>query len=113
VHLDGVALHDDGLLRITAPAPGVLRLAGELDLSNRAAAAAALEAAVPDGGRLELDLASLRFLDAGGAAALLGVAARSAAGGLLRVRRVRPPVLRILELVDLGGALVAVDGGSR
>lgn len=113
VHLDEVALHDDGMLRITAPGPGVLRLAGELDLSNRAPAAAALQAATPDGGHLELDLASLRFVDAGGAGALLALAARPGADGVLRVRRARPAVLRVLRLVDLTGALRVVDGEQR
>jgi hypothetical protein len=69
------ALFDDGVLRITRHGDG-LRLAGELDISNRQGLVAAMER-----GADVIDVRSLRFADAGGVTAMY-----SAARGQVRLR---------------------------
>jgi hypothetical protein len=93
------ALFDDGLLRITSQDEG-LRLAGELDISNRAALRTALrtDPAV-------VDVSALRFVDAGGI-----VAMHSAARGRLRLLHPQPMPKRVIALVDpLATRLVCED----
>lgn len=83
------SLFDDGVLRITRLGDG-LRLAGELDISNRHAMADVLRASPA-----VIDMASLRFVDAGGVAALY-----AAAHGRLRLLRPQPVPKRVIELFD-------------
>jgi hypothetical protein len=97
------AVFDDGTLRITRIAKG-LRLAGELDISNRHA----LAAAMGNGDVEVIDMRSLRFVDAGGIAAMY-----SGASGLVRLRYPQPVPKRVITLVDpLAERLVCEGVGS-
>lgn len=97
-------LYDDTLLRITTPRPFAARVAGEVDHSNRPWVRRALEAALDDALRsphsppvVELDLASLRFLDVGGAAGLVHAAEDFPHTHTLVLSGVRPGVQRVLD----------------
>lgn len=83
------SFYDDGILRITRLGDG-LRLAGELDISNRHAVSDVLRV-----GAAVIDVSSLRFVDAGGVAALY-----AAAQGRLRLLRPQPVPRRVVELFD-------------
>ena len=91
----------------------VLKLAGELDLATaddlRARVGQVLAPA--DGVRhLVLDLGGLEFLDVTGLGALLEARRKLAAlDGTLALRRPRPMVLRILNLLELEDALLVED----
>ena len=85
------ALYDDGVLRITRHGDG-LRLAGELDVSNRHAVIEAMRGASDP---LTIDVASLRFIDAGGVAAMY-----AAAAGSVRLLHPQPVPGRVIELFD-------------
>ncbi|WP_219416897.1 MEDS domain-containing protein [Pseudonocardia nigra] len=90
VLVEAPALFDDGQLRITRT-PGGLRLAGEADLRNRRELAAVLEEAVAGAhGAPEVDIASLRFVDA----ACLRLLASAAT-----IRNPSPDVARLLALL--------------
>lgn len=96
--------YDDDLLRITTPRPFVVRLAGEVDHSNRPRIVRALEQALDAVLRatdsppeVELDLASLRFLDVGGAAALVQAAEGFPRTHTLVLTGVRPGAVRVLD----------------
>ena len=99
------------LLRITRH-PAGLRLTGEADLSNREALAAVLAHAVEDAGTdpVTLDLAGLRFADAG-ACGLIVAAGRDAAGRL----RVAGATTSVRRLLTLQGAdqIPGLIGGAR
>jgi anti-anti-sigma regulatory factor len=98
------AVYDDGLLRVTRPVPSALRLAGEVDHSNRPIlerlVATALDGALrshsapPD---ITLDLASLRFLDVGAAVRLVHAAEAFPSAHRLVLDAVRPRVQRVLD----------------
>ena len=97
-------LYDDNLLRITTPRPFVARIAGEVDHSNRPRIRRALEVALDDVLRspnsppeVELDLASLRFLDVAGAVSLVHAAAEFPCTHTLLLTGVRPNVMRVLD----------------
>jgi hypothetical protein len=97
-------VHDDDLVRITVPRPFVARVAGEVDHSNRPRIRAVLEAALDTALRsaeppeeIELDLASLRFLDVGAAASVVRAARDFPAPHRLLLSGVRPGVLRVLD----------------
>jgi anti-anti-sigma factor len=102
--LDAPAAYDDGLLRITQTARNAVRLAGEADHSNRPmihriiaeALDRALRAADSDTD-IELNLASLRFLDVAGAVALVHAAEEFPTMHRLVLTDVRPAVLRVLD----------------
>jgi anti-anti-sigma factor len=98
------ALYDDALLRITSSGPGSLRVAGEVDHSNRTAISRLLESALDQALRshtaptdITLDLHSLRFLDVGGAVGLMRAAEEFPQSHRLVLSGVRPRVLRVLE----------------
>ena len=81
VEIEATALYDDGLLRVTRLAPFRMRLAGEVDHSNRPVIARMVATTLDDALRsdsapaaLELDLSSLRFLDVAGAVGLVHAA---------------------------------------
>jgi ABC-type transporter Mla MlaB component len=100
------------VLRVTplADRPGLL-LSGSAGHDTRAvvaAAAAAVRNAPAD--RVELDLSTLRHLDAASLATLAGAAAGRAGGTPLRVRQAPPPVRRLLELFPELGSAVEVVG---
>jgi anti-anti-sigma factor len=98
------AIYDDGLLRITALAPGAARVAGECDHSNRPRIRSFLEAALDKALRLPdaptditLDLSSLRFLDVAGAVGLVHAAEEFPDAHRLILTGVRPRVQRVLD----------------
>jgi hypothetical protein len=62
VEVTDPALYDDGMLRITRPRPGWLRLAGRMNATNHTAALPVLTAAARAGDR-DIDLTSLRDID--------------------------------------------------
>ncbi|GAA4539879.1 hypothetical protein GCM10023175_11840 [Pseudonocardia xishanensis] len=102
--LGAPAAYDDGLLRITQTARSAVRLAGEADHSNRPmihriiaeALDRALRAADAETD-IELNLASLRFLDVAGAVALVHAAEEFPSSHRLVLTDVRPAVLRVLD----------------
>ena len=81
---DGV--YDDGLLRITRPRRGWVRLAGHWHDGNHAAALETVSSAAGAGDR-DIDVASLRSIDRAGMIALL-----TEIHGGLRLRRPQPQV---------------------
>jgi anti-anti-sigma factor len=95
-------LYRDAILRITCVAmpsgsPWV-RLAGELDASNSAAALNALTRARPQDGHLVVDLGQLTFVDLAGIRALT---AFSCDGTGVRMRNISPRMRFLLDLLNL------------
>ena len=100
----GPAIYDDGLLRITRTGPSAVRLAGEVDHSNRPMIGRLLETTLDETLRshsapaeITLDLASLRFIDVAGAVSLVHAAEEFPSTHRLVLDRVRPRVLRVLD----------------
>jgi anti-anti-sigma factor len=83
-------------------ATAVVQLEGELDVATAGQAAEVLEqVAAEPVGTVIIEAGGLQFLDASGLAPLLRTANRLPPGAV-RMRNVRPPVLRLLRLLDLG-----------
>jgi anti-anti-sigma factor len=79
----------------------VVRLMGEIDISNADELGDALEAIVgPDAHRLVVDLAGLEFMDSAGIAMLLRTASRIDA---VEIRNPSEVMLRIIECTGLAG----------
>jgi anti-anti-sigma factor len=104
VEVEAPALYDDNLLRVTRIAPFRVRLAGEVDHSNRPVVSRLVDVTLDDALRsptspatIELDLSSLRFLDVAGAVALVHAAEAFPESHRLALRGVRRGVLRVLE----------------
>ena len=104
VEVDAPALYDDGLLRVVRVDRFHLRLAGEVDHSNRPVIARMVAASLDDALRsddapaaLELDLSSLRFVDVAGAVGLVHAAEEFPEAHRLSLTGVRPGVLRVLD----------------
>ncbi len=87
------ALYDDGMLRVTRPRPGWLRLAGRMDATNHAAVLGVVATAARGGDR-DLDLASLRDIDTAAAHALI-----TSIGRGVRLRHPGPLVQRLARLL--------------
>ncbi len=82
----------------------VVVLRGELDMAAASGVAAALAAAAAREPRVIVDLAGLRFIDAGGVAALVrGRRQVQHAGGDLLLAAPRHQVLRVLTVTRLTG----------
>ncbi|MGW7480803.1 STAS domain-containing protein [Nonomuraea muscovyensis] len=93
-------LHTDGLLSVVfdgTPGRAVVRLAGELDTTNRGAVERALREAHRLDAALALDLERLSFVDVAGARALLGFVHETSAP----VRHVPGRLRRLLEVLGL------------
>ena len=104
VQVESPALYDDSLLRVTRVRPFRLRLAGEVDHSNRPVLNRLVAATLDEALRghdspavLELDLSSLRFLDVAGAVALVHAAEEFPQSHRLALSGVRPGVQRVLD----------------
>ena len=102
--LSAPALYDDGLLRITRIGSCRARLAGEVDHSNRPRIGKLLDALLDESLRghdgpssVELNLASLRFLDVAAAVALVHGSERFPSTHRLVLSGVRPGVMRVLD----------------
>jgi anti-anti-sigma factor len=98
------ALYDDGLLRVTRIGSGALRLAGEVDHSNRPVVRrfldSALDRALRSGSAptdIVLDLSSLRFVDVSGVVGLVHTAEEFPDSHRLVLTGVRPRVRRALD----------------
>ncbi|MET0189237.1 MAG: MEDS domain-containing protein [Pseudonocardia sediminis] len=96
--------YDDGLLRVTRPVASTLRLAGEIDHSNRSVLRRMIDGALEQTLRevdvpvdVTLDLASLRFLDVAGAVELLRGAQQFPAEQRVVLRGPRARVMRALR----------------
>jgi anti-anti-sigma factor len=87
------------LLEVTKEEP-VLQLAGEIDASNAAELAKALEPETLQGGIVAVDMSELSFIDASGAHVLIDTADRLQGRGRLLLCRPSPPVRRVLEVLD-------------
>jgi anti-anti-sigma regulatory factor len=97
-------MYDDNLLRISTVGPSGVRLAGEVDHSNRAEISRALDGALDSVLRspmsateITVDVSSLRFLDVGGAMELVRAADRFPDDHLLVVVGAAPRVVRVLD----------------
>jgi anti-sigma B factor antagonist len=87
---------------------GVIRLAGELDMSTVPELDQMLEAAVERGGAVLVDLTELTFMDSSGIHTLIK-AARSLGGrGCLILHGEQERVGRVLDLVGINGDVPAL-----
>lgn len=93
------------LLEIATAGPGALRLSGEIDPSNVAALAHALEAAFTDRGLL-VDMSEVEFIDVAGLRKMHQVSSR--VGGELVLLSPKPVVRKSIELLGIG-APVTID----
>jgi len=100
------ALYDDSMLRVTRPRPGWLRLAGRMNATNYAAVLDVVAAAARGGDR-DLDLASLRDIDATAAQALI-----TSVGRGVRLRHPGPLVQRLARLLARGPVSAAAQGST-
>jgi len=100
------ALYDDSVLRVTRPRPGWLRLAGRMNATNYAAVLDVVVAAARGGDR-DLDLASLRDIDAAAAHALI-----TSVGRGVRLRHPGPLVQRLARLLARGPVPAAAPGAT-
>lgn len=104
IELVSPAVYDDTLLRITHRGPATLRLAGEVDHSNRLQIRRMLKATLDGALRshsaptdITLDLSSLRFVDVAGAVGLVHAAEEFPSSHRLVLTGVRPRVVRVLD----------------
>ena len=104
--LDAPALYDDNLLRVTRVAPFRIRLAGEVDHSNRPVLYRLVSSTLDEALRshdappvLEFDVSSLRFLDVAGAVTFVHAAEGFPESHRLALHGARPAVVRVLDRV--------------
>jgi len=104
IELVSPAVYDDTLLRITHSGPAAVRLAGEIDHSNRLQIRRLLLATLDSALRshsaptdITLDLSSLRFVDVAGAVGLVHAAEEFPSTHRLVLTGVRPRVVRVLD----------------
>jgi hypothetical protein len=93
------AVFDDGTLRITHHCGG-LRLAGELDISNRQALITAMA-----GNITTIDMRSLRFVDAGSIEAMY-----AATSTRLHLRHPQPLAKKVIQLFDPKAERLTCEG---
>jgi anti-anti-sigma factor len=98
------AVYDDTLLRVTRTSTTAVRMAGEVDHSNRHQIRRLLETTLDEALRshnaatdITLDLSSLRFIDVSGAVALVHAAEEFPSTHRLVLQGVRPRVMRVLD----------------
>ncbi len=90
----------------------LLRLHGEIDISNARELAAAIEAAVPNGTpRIAVDLTHVSYLDSAGVKLLMQLADRLRARrrGLRLIVPAAAPIRAVLELTGLPGLVPLED----
>ncbi|MFG1943852.1 STAS domain-containing protein [Nonomuraea sp. NPDC048826] len=93
-------LYVDGLLRVTCmvtPGPSLVRLDGDVDVSNRAEALAALRRALLIDADLIVDTGGVGFIDVAGLRALLGFAET---GGVV-IRNTPSQMRRLMDVLGL------------
>jgi anti-sigma B factor antagonist len=82
----------------------IVRITGEVDMSNVEVVRAAVDVAIADDPeRIVFELGDLEFMDSSGLAMLLAVAERIS---VVELRRLRPLIRRVIELTGLSGAFV-------
>lgn len=98
------AFYDDTLLRVTGAGPTAIRLAGEIDLSNRPQIRRLLDTALDTALRshhassdISVDLSSLRFIDVAGAVELVHAAESFPETHRLVLTGARPAIHRVLD----------------
>ena len=115
------AVYDDTLLRITHGGPASVRLAGEVDHSNRLQIRRLIQATLDGALRshsaptdITLDLASLRFVDVAGAVGLVHAAEEFPSTHRLVLTGVRPRIARVLDRcgAPFADQLVVVPAGA-
>ena len=85
----------------------VLKLSGELDLSNVGSLRAAIDATYGRGlDRIVFDLSELEFMDSSGLAMFVAIAERIAT---VELRNPRPVMRRIIELTGLSGVFLVTS----
>ena len=92
--------------------PGAIRLSavGEIDFATQGELERALIDLCTDGGRLELDLSGVTFVDSSGLAVLLSMRNHWAeSGGMLLLRAPSERVRHVLELAGLSAAFTIVE----
>lgn len=93
-------LYVDGMLRITCtvmPGPSLVRLEGDVDVTNRAEALSALERALGIDHDLIVDVGALAFIDVAALRALLGLTER---GGVV-IRNTPRQMRRLMDVLGL------------
>lgn len=93
---------------VSSPCPDcvIVALSGDLDIASATGLAGSLSAVTAPGSLVILDLAELAFIDCGALRTLAAARMQAlAAGGDLLLADPRPPVRRILSLIDLSGLL--------
>ena len=92
---------------------GILRVRGEVDLSNADELIQAIHDASRGGNEVEIDLSELRFIDSSGLHAIRRAAASANCGPIVLVD-VPSRFLRIIEIVGLDRTRsVRLRGGAR
>jgi anti-anti-sigma regulatory factor len=121
IELIAPAIFDDGLLRITQSGRFGLRLAGEVDHSNRSTVRGVVESALDSALRstersdeVRLNLTSLRFLDVAAAYQLVQAAEAFPISHRLVLAGVRPMLQRLLDRCGAAFApQLAIIGSGR
>lgn len=82
---------------------GVIRLEGEYDMSSQSKLDAILDEMIAAGGRVELDVSDLSFIDSSGMRSILDAAASLGSSGRLVIRRPSRTFRRVLDLMASHG----------
>ncbi len=96
-------------LFISSAPPPVLRVEGELDLTNGAALARVLRARLAASPRLRIDLGGVTFADVGSLREIYQIAAGLPAGGQIALANITGPVRRVLELAGFRAGAVVIE----
>jgi anti-anti-sigma factor len=88
---------------------GLAVLRGELDLSSVETLVRAVGPLVGRGGRLEIDMEAVRFVDSTGLQGLLCLAEMLGPDGRVTIVRPRRGLCRLLDIAGLGGRFELVD----
>ena len=96
-------------LFIASAPPPVLRVEGELDLTNGPALARVMRARLAAGPRLRVDLGGVAFADVGSLREIYQLAARLPAGGRITLANITEPVRRVLDLAGFRADAVVIE----
>ena len=98
-----------GILRFSEPAPGVVAVAGEVDIAT---AQLLEERLVERQGPIRLNMEAVTFIDSSGIRALVHVFRHCEGDGCtFRVEACSPPVERVLQVVGLYDLLTGQEDG--
>ena len=96
-------------LFIASAPPPVLRVEGELDLTNGAVLARVLRARLAASPRLRIDLGAVTFADVGSLREIYRIAAGLPAGGQITLANATGPILRVLGLAGFRPGPVVIE----